>query len=535
MPDDTLPHLAIDAAPTAARLAAEAARLLAAIPAARLRGQRWYGSKGQAVAGLHLRDVAPLGDRLPAVLALVDVALCGGAGETYYLPLAARPPAEAAALLGHDLAGAFLALDTPSGAFPLYDACLDAEVNREVFRRIARGERLAARGGAFVFAPAPALADDVPPEPVRRLGAEQSNTSVVFGDTYVLKVFRKLANGVNPDLEVARFLTTRTAFRHTPPLAGSVEYTGADFAAAIGALQTFVANTGDGWQYTQAHLATLYRQAQRLGSGAYGDEHAARALVAAFSAEYLQAARRLGEITGELHAALASDPADPTFAPEAVTPVDLGEWVTGMEAHLAMVLAKVAAAAEGYPPAEREQLRRVAAAAPWYRERLRGLLALADVGLEKIRHHGDYHLGQVLRTADGFVVLDFEGEPARPLALRRAKHLALRDVAGMLRSFDYALYAGLFALRPAAADWPALERVGHAWEGLAVDAYLDGYLAQTFARSASFLPRSLDLIRRTTAVFLLDKAIYELGYEIDNRPDWLRIPLQYVAGLLPPG
>ncbi|MHB1004497.1 MAG: putative maltokinase [Chloroflexota bacterium] len=523
--------VALPGAPSAAWLVAALPELLETLPVEWLRRRRWFGDKAQAIARLTLRDGAPLGDRPPAALALVDVDLADGRHETYSVPLAVRRLGEAMAVLGADLAQAYLEVETPDGeVLVLYDALADPDCGRALFRQIEAHARLAGARGEFVFGRTPALAGGSPLGDVRRLGGEQSNTSVVYDDAFVLKAYRKLLNGPNPDLEVPCFLTTSARFPHVPPVAGSLAYASESFSATLACLQVFVANAGDGWAYTLSHLHQLFEYVSSvLPAGTAPDAAAAEALAQGFSAAYLRDLRRLGEITAEMHSALASRPADADFAPEGITVADVDGWVGAMEAQLATAVRLAAMAAADQPEPARRQLRGLAESEAHYRERFASLRRLAGASIAKIRHHGDYHLGQVLRTADGFVVVDFEGEPARTLAERRAKHLALRDVAGMLRSFDYAVYAALFE-QPVGADLPLLEAHGLAWERLAGAAFMEGYLLQTHGTDAVFLPPDTDRLRLALDVLTLDKAVYELIYELNNRPGWVRIPLAYIVG-----
>ena len=528
MNEERLPRVSADVEPDAAWLASALPSLVAAIPAAGWRRQRWFAGKAQRVEAVAVRDAVAFGGQPPAALALVDVALGDGSVAVYFLPLAVRRREEAVGALEGDLSAAFLGLASPGGVeYLLYDASADAEFARETFRHLEAGRRLPARRGTFAFANTGPLAGGAAIESIRRLRGEQSNTSVVFGRRYILKYYRRLQNGRNPDLEVPRFLTTRTAFRHTPLLAGYVEYEGTEFGAAIGSLQAFVANAGDGWRYTLDHLGEFYGGV-RLDGGKSEDADAGRAVREA-AGDYLRDARRLGEVTGELHCALSSDATDPAFAPEPVEQADLERWVAGAQEQLTAALALARAAAARHPLPLCDRLRAFVAAEPLYRRLTAGLLALAGAKVVKIRHHGDYHLGQTLRTADGFVVLDFEGEPARPLAERRAKHLALRDVAGMLRSFDYARHAGLPVVEEGRRA--ALERYGRLWEDLASEAFLAGYFARARGAGAPLLPPSDNLAERAIAFFTLEKAVYELMYELNNRPSWLHIPLQYLIDL----
>jgi maltose alpha-D-glucosyltransferase/alpha-amylase len=516
------PRYSLGAAPDGAALVGALESLRASLPDW-LRARRWFGSKARAVRGVTVADAAvlPVGpdDAIPAALVLLDADFANGGTETYLLPLAARPVAAARATLPPDVAG-LARLGAPDGDWLLYDGLDDRAVSLALLRCVEDAGSLAARLGRFGFDRTPVLsaatggAHPVPVASLRRLRGEQSNTSVVCDDRLVLKVFRRLGVGENPDLEVGRFLTLRARFPHVPQLAGFARHVGPAGDRTVAVLTTFVANEGDGWTWTLARLRDYYAAARtQQPSGPV-----------TAPTDYLAAARRLGEITGELHVALASDPDEPAFAPEPVTPPDLEAWGAAVVAQVAGAVAElrdVPAAAAG-PGLERVLARAGTAAA-----RIRHAIGrLAGVPLWKTRVHGDYHLGQVLRVAgpgDRFAILDFEGEPARPLAERRARHSPLRDVAGMLRSFTYASWAGLF--EAAGEDVAAWEPWRAAWEGAAGAAFLQGYLAATVERGVKLVPASPDVLALLLSVFSLEKAAYEVSYEINNRPAWLPIPL----------
>jgi maltose alpha-D-glucosyltransferase/alpha-amylase len=241
-------------------------------------------------------------------------------------------------------------------------------------------------------------------------------------------------------------------------------------------------------------------------------------------------ATRLGELTGRLHMALASAPAGMPIAPAPIEPSDLSAWQAGMQAHLDRVMGALAGALDSLPAPVRDMARPILADVPCLRDGLSALRALGTERVMKIRVHGDYHLGQVVRTEDSFRILDFEGEPSRPLAERRAKQCALKDVAGMLRSFAYAAQAAWLSATDAAPELPdlgaRLAPGAERWEQGVRGAFLDGYLAETLARGAPFLPRRRETFDAVLRVFELDKAIYEVRYELDHRPAWLRIPLE---------
>jgi maltose alpha-D-glucosyltransferase/alpha-amylase len=467
--------------------------------------QRWFAAKTHGIDAVRVEDWAVLEPEAPFLLLLLDVD-----HDRYYLPItvsAAAPAGAAVARKGDDA---------------VVDAHDDPRFARHVLAAIAGGRSLATRAGLVRFLPTPGW--PFPSDPgalaARRLTGEQSNTSLILGRSLVLKSLRRPQPGTNPDVEIARFLAARTRFRQVPHLAGDAEYVGPDGrAASLALLQEFVDNTGDGWRYLTTALEQRGEALERRGEAL---EQRAEALDAGPD-PLLDDLRRLGEVTAGLHVALASDPDDPDFRPEPVTQADVLRWTADITRDLqSPALAGLLAthAAAGGDPA-RSVARALAALEP---------LATATV---RIRGHGDYHLGQVLKTADDFVIIDFEGEPARPLVERRAKHSPLRDVAGMLRSLDYAAHAVAFG-RPEADRANAIARLLR-WEQRARRAFLDGYRAIAATSPVPLVPVSDAALEGACAAFELEKACYELRYELDNRPDWAPIPLAGIARILSAG
>jgi maltose alpha-D-glucosyltransferase/alpha-amylase len=375
--------------------------------------------------------------------------------------------------------------------------------------------------------------------------AEQSNTSVVYGKRLVLKLFRRLSEGTNPDLELGRFLTERARYPHAPPVAGAFEYQiPRREPMTLGILQSYIENEGDAWEFTLDQLDRYFEDvgarplesdAVQVAPGTPLDliELDLPPLVSELVGAYLEIARLLGQRTSELHLALASDPDDPAFAAEPFTTLYQRSLYQSMrnsaQRNLPLLREKLVelsgpTAVEAAALLEREE------------EVLAAFQAIVGARLEgsRIRIHGDYHLGQVLYTGNDFVIIDFEGEPARPLGERRIKRSPLRDVAGMLRSFDYAAHTALFGrvergvlveeeaslLRPWARFWSQ-------WVG---SAFLRAYLPPVSA--AGLVPRDRDAVRRVLRVLLLDKSLYELGYELNNRPSWARVPIRGILDLL---
>jgi maltose alpha-D-glucosyltransferase/alpha-amylase len=407
------------------------------------------------------------------------------------------------------------------------DAAQDSRALRLLIEGIRLGGIWSGLSGSFHALPTPAASSLPAPSPSGRpLRAEQSNTSIVFDERVLLKTFRKLEAGIHPEVEVAAFLTSHGAFPHVPRLFGSLEYRCVGMSAAAALLQEFVPNQGDGWGYVQTRLKRLVREARcPAPDGSATVLQRLEQLAGDLRIEM----RKLGELTGRLHVALAADPASDAFRPEPVTADDVAAWQRMMEGRLEATFASLFSGttvlAEGLE-LSRTEARRLAEAC---RRQITGLGRLAEGSLVKIRQHGDYHLGQVLRVGSsaGFVVLDFEGEPARPLMERRAKHCGLKDVAGMLRSFGYVTEAvaqedgGLTA-----SDRSILT----AWEEQAGEAFLQAYERLVAEASVPLLPA--DEVRAAALrAFLIDKAVYELGYELNNRPTWANIPLRALQKL----
>jgi maltose alpha-D-glucosyltransferase/alpha-amylase len=379
------------------------------------------------------------------------------------------------------------------------------------------------------------------------LAVEQSNSSVVYGDRMMLKVYRRLSEGTHPDLEVGRFLTERARFAHVPAVAGALEYrSGRREPVTLALLQTYVVNEGDAWQYTLDQVESFYERALALraevpevpvpvGTPLDLSEQDPPPLVMEIGS-YLEIARLLGQRTAELHVALACDPENPDFAPEPSTPLYQRGQFQSMRTLTTRTLERLRRSVDLLPEPVRAAACALLEREAELLEGFRGIIG-APLGGMLIRCHGDYHLGQVLYTGNDFVIIDFEGEPARPLSERRLKRSPLRDVAGMLRSFDYAAQTALFgsaqqgAIRE--ADVPALEPWARFWRQWTSSAFLRAYLPPV--REAGLIPTGRAELATQLRVLLLEKSVYELGYELDNRPAWTRIPILGISSLLDNG
>jgi maltose alpha-D-glucosyltransferase/alpha-amylase len=375
--------------------------------------------------------------------------------------------------------------------------------------------------------------------PIRRGSAEQSNSAILFGDRFILKLFRRPEPGLNPDFEIGRFLTERTDFDRVPKTAGALEYNReGQEPTTLAILQGLVRNQGSGWEHALEGLKAYYSRVRPLAQSPSVESGSVLELasadpppevVAALGAA-LGDATILGRRTAELHRALASDDADPAFAPVPLSREDMKALSGEIRVQVESTLTTLRESLDRLPDPAKPDARRVLDESAGLFGALDQLAAL-DPGSTAIRVHGDYHLGQTLRADGDYVLLDFEGEPARPLAKRQQKVSPVKDVVGMLRSYDYAAFAGLFA---ATEDDPEeLDRLApraRSWQTWTSAAFLRSYLET--AGDASFLPRDRAALAALLRAYTLDKALYELLYELNNRPDWVRIPLRGVLALL---
>ena len=469
------------------RVAIEPARLLRF-----LMTRRWFGAKEREPTHADVIDAIPVGTA--GWIARVEVQLRDGV-ERYQVMLGHGPGAKGQ---GDDL----------------------AEGLEDPLFRTALGE-VVAGGGALEGAESRWVVDWIgsPPDelPTPRLaGVEQSNTSLIFGDAAIMKLYRRLEIGEHPDAEIARFLTTRAHFPHTPELLATARFESSGGTEVAGMLQRFL----PGSRNARAVALERGREAFRLDGGSR----------VPFAAE----AETLGDVTRAMHVALSSDARDPSFAPEPATREDIARWAdaTCRASDNAMALLERSRVRQSLPPAIRSDAEYVLRRRDAVREMVDGWLReLGDDLGARIRHHGDYHLEQVLQAADGtFMVIDFEGEPSRSLEERRAKHSALRDVAGMLRSFGYLAASGTDEARAELGDANAVRR-GEQWERELREAFLRGYLPDG-RDHPGFLPRSRARLDVLLELFETEKLFYELSYELNNRPSWVWIPLRGIVTML---
>jgi trehalose synthase-fused probable maltokinase len=525
------------------------ARLPRVLPAFLTR-QRWFGGKARAVQSAEILDVIPIGKGpREAFVVLARLEYAEGRDDIYALPLVHTPDEPTSPPGGAEtLPSLFLNGEDNQEGPIFFDALADEQFPSVLLEAIASDRAFAGEAGEIrawstqAFRSWELANADLRPFLMR---AEQSNTSIRFGDRLILKFYRRLEEGINPDLEIGTFLTDKAAFPHTPPLGGALEYRPAHAPAmTLGILQAFVPNQGDAWQYTLGTLDSFLEKTLLSASvskkppSPLKDVAGLRKLriphdVPAAIGEYWNSAGLLGRRTAQLHRALASNIEDPSFRPEPFSSSfqqsqhqsmrNLASQVLRtLERRLATLPESTHRKAESVLKREKELLARFDSFA---QQKMAGKL---------IRIHGDYHLGQVLYTGSDFSIIDFEGEPARPLEERRAKRSPLQDVAGMLRSFHYAAHSALakrvseLSVGDAASD--KLAAWAQYWQSWVSAHFLSEYL--NLASQADFLSESGRELSILLDAYLLDKACYELGYELNNRPDWVKLPLEGILQLL---
>ena len=421
-----------------------------------LQEQRWYASKSRNVAAVEVAECAVLREEPPLLLALVQARFATGTHELYQLLVAP---------------GTFDALSEPGEA-------------AELLRRIERTDTIETEQGRFGFERVDGAAEVHEGGSARSVGVEQSNSSVVFDERIVLKVFRKLEPGINPELEMLRFLTDH-AFGNIAPLHGWYGYEGQALSATLGIAQTFIPAAVDGWKLALGEIASRPDAfLDRLGS--------------------------LGRVTAQMHSVLASDAGDPAFSPEEPSQEALSLLTATVDEDIERVFMRLP---------DDQRVADIAGRGQDVREKL-AARAQVGVGGRVIRTHGDYHLGQTLATDHDWVIIDFEGEPARPLHERRQKRSPLRDVAGMLRSFAYVT---------SAVEILSGKDAPEGFERRARERFLEQYFDHV---DSTLLPAGEAQVQSLLSVFELEKAIYELQYELDNRPDWVPIPVAGIRRLL---
>jgi maltose alpha-D-glucosyltransferase/alpha-amylase len=530
-----------------------------------LRGCRWLQDHGDKIRNARITDIIPLGEKPGSTqLALVEVEFAEGEAETYILPLAIAENHRAHQIRESSPHSVIANLRQRGNHDEreriVFDASAEASFARELFDVMSRRRQLKGGRGSITGSIAPSLgavrrnssAPKSPPagelEP-RLLRSEHSNASIALGDRMIVKLFRRLENGESPDLEIGRFLTERVSFTQTPALIGSIDYRTANNGPhTMAVLRSYLASQGDAWEYTRGELSRYLERAATRGAIVTqtapvvaemiedtGPDDEASHMIGA----YLEAARLMGRRTAELHLALASRPDDPDFAPEPCLPPWQRSTYQSMRNIVGHALRRLSLKQSTLDAGSVESAARILAHPERIEARLEAFLK-QKMSVSRIRCHGNLHLGQILYTGKDFVIIDFDGEPARPLSERRRKRTAMRDLATMLRSFHRAAFGALTEQARGGAlgghDFSSMEQWARSWQISTSRAFLNQYLE--VAEGAPFVPHHRQELKVMLEALMLERALYELGRELGRgagvQPQWAGIALHSIEQIVAP-
>ena len=519
---------------------------------------RWFRSKAKKIQSVKILENIPIGENAPGVIAghvsaahllFLEVLFIEGLSEIYLLPVCFAPKGDAENIIKENPSSVISKLKCEDADGIMYEGTFDESFRKSILLMIAKKSSAYGLHGNIIVHPGKSFKSFLPPgefsvlEKSRVLKAEQSNTSFVYGDKLIFKLFRKLEEGVNPELEIGRFLSEKTQFKNTPLFFGAIEYRRSGFKPmVIGMLQSFVANQGDAWKYSLDSLGMYYERVLARKTEikeipplpvsvletAYVD--VPPQISEMVGADYLEMVRLLGKRTAELHIALSSETQEPYFTVEPFSALyqrSLYQSQRGLTKKVFETLRKnqtilpesVVAELSKFLNSEKEII-----------GKFKSLLN-KKISSVKIRIHGDYHLGQILFTGNNFIVIDFEGEPMRSLSERRLKRSPLKDVAGMIRSFHYAAYIALNkGITVKIENISEMEHWAVLWYSYVSGVFLRSYLDAV--KNMPLVPQDKEELNIMLNAFILEKAVYELGYEINNRPEWITIPMKGIKRLL---
>lgn len=506
---------------------------------------RWYRGKSNKIQRARVEDYGRVGEAdASSWLLLVRLDLANDKSETYFLALSRGTEAEAQLISEDNPKAIVCSIGGSGGDGVLYDGVYNAAIRTSLLNlftgrkkfKTHRGEIVVHRGRRL--AGLAAQMDESSSSRVLKI--EQSNTSILYPDALFFKLFRKVEEGINPDIELLEHLTEHTDYEHVPIFAGSLEYKRGRQDSAVGLLVSYAPNQGDGWAYAVSAVDRYFDTVLQLTEETQvappasifhgGIQDAPDAFLDLAGGMFFEMMNLLGQRTAELHLALAGSQDHGDFAPEAFSKLYQRSAYQSFRSQIRRTMSMARRAMRKLDESSQELAKSFIDSEEKMLDYIAGITD-HKIAAEKIRIHGDYHLGQVLFTGRDFMIIDFEGEPSRTLSERRLKYSAFRDIAGMIRSFHYAVssrFLERISLRP--EDRETLEPWIEPWYGYVASTFLDAYL--NGVKGASFVPDDRADVELLVNLFTLEKAVYEIGYEINNRPDWLRIPLRGVNFVL---
>jgi maltose alpha-D-glucosyltransferase/alpha-amylase len=508
---------------------------------------RWFGGKGRGMETVKVVDHAliPM-DENAAIILLLEVTYRDGLPDMYQLPVACGL-GQFAYKLQDNCPQSVIALMKINGEdATLYDAIYGIDFQQAIINNMARNQEINQDNSELHFSSNRQLKRHVVTNPKpkpRVISAEQSNTSITYDNSFYLKFYRKVDRAINPDVELSRFLTEKAKFAHTPGYIGAIEWKFGKETMVLGMMQEMVKSTSDGWAYmldrldgfnekilSHTNIGALPTELLGTLTNPVDYEEVPESMKELLEGTVAELCLLLGQRTGEMHTAFSSGSDLPAFQPEPFSLHYQRSLFSSLQSLVRVAFQSLSKNIKSLP----ENIRKEAEEVLKMKDEI--LLILKKIyskkiDVTKIRIHGDYHLGQVLFTGKDFLILDFEGEPSRSYSERRLKYNALRDVAGMIRSFHYAAYGSLFLdnqIRPEDIDTllPYVQQWYH---------YMSGFFLKSYLKTvgkADFVPDNEGDLEILLQTYLLQKAIYELNYEINNRPDWVIVPLRGIKAIV---
>lgn len=512
-----------------------------------LKRSRWFASKSKRITQVRIQENIPLQETtVPSRLIIIKVTYSADGEERYFLPLSFLDKAMSGIIeeFPHGVVAEII-VDEQEGY--LFDGAYEQNVQLSLYNMVSGKKHMKGINGSFTGMSGRELKTIIQeiqlPLKSRNLKIDQSNTAVVFGELLFLKIYRKLDEGINPELEMMHFLGEKVCFRHIPPFAGALQYKKSKSETyTIAILQGYVENSGNAWTLFSGFVSRFFEQV--LSSDYRGtlstdtflplvnisSVNVPPVLTDMVGELFLELIALLGRRTAEMHIALCQPVSMPEFSPEPFTQLYQRSLFQSMQGLVLRTFGELEKHKDNVPGEFFDDVKNVLELKDLVIDSLRRIVKKKISSL-KIRIHGDYHLGQVLYTGKDFIIMDFEGEPARPLSERKLKRSPFMDVAGMIRSFHYVAYSTLFQKTTfRETDLPVLEAWISPWYHYISGLFLNSYL-QT-AKNAPFVPSSTNDVTTLIQTYLLEKAVYELGYEMNNRPDWLLIPLRSIESLI---
>lgn len=509
---------------------------------------RWFGGKAREIQEIKIVENITIKEGLSAIqLLLLDIKYNEGLSNTCLLPVSFSTGEKAEGIVIRDPNAVIAHIKSESLEGIIYDSIYDEEFRKYLVEMVAKKRIFRGFQGKLVTYTGMALKKhklkELSNEKSQVLKTDQTNSSIIYNRQLIFKFYRRLDEGVNPDLEIGRFLSEKVSFPHVPEFGGAIEYLRQGFEpVVVGMLQSFVANEGNAWTYT---LDWVERYCERVLTKKESIREIPKVsatfveiafqeipllLQELIDGSHLQMVSLLGKRTAELHMALSSEREDPNFAPEPFSILYQRSLYQSMQTQTKRIFELLRKNIRKLPDNSKQLISEVVSLEKQITENFAALLK-KKISAMKIRVHGDYHLGQVLYTGNDFVIIDFEGEPERSLGERRLKKSPLRDVAGMIRSFHYAAHSALMKrLSFSVEDISALEPWAELWHRYVGGTFLRAYL-KTIENTA-LVPKDKECCDVLLRAFLLEKAVYELGYELNNRPEWIAIPLRGIKHLM---